>query len=131
MSSTESATILVVDDDALLQATLARTMRTAGLAVVTLLDGLQALDVAASEQPSLIVLDINMPAIDGRDILRNLKRDPRTAQIPVFMYTARGSQQDRTIALKLGADEYFDKPFDPQMLVRRIIHRLEKRAPPP
>jgi len=126
LTSAEPVKILVVDDDVLLQSTLARTIRAAGLGVIQLLDGVKAVEVAVAKRPALIILDVNMPTTDGRDILRDLKRDPRTARIPVFMYSARASQHDRKMALELGADEYFDKPLEPRLLLSRIIQRLEK-----
>jgi len=118
--------ILIVDDDATLQAMFWRAMRAAGLEAIALIDGSRAFEVAVEEEPALILLDIEMPDADGRDILRDLKRDPRTKRIPVFMYTGMQSPHDRKICLELGAEKYFEKPFELRALMRRIIYRLGK-----
>jgi CheY-like chemotaxis protein len=121
--------ILIVEDDASLQAILWRATRAASLEAIALLEGSRALEVAADEQPDLILLDIEMPGADGRDILRDLKRDPRTKRIPVFMYTGMQSPHDRRLSLELGAEKYFVKPFELGALMRRIVFRLGKLGP--
>jgi DNA-binding response OmpR family regulator len=118
--------ILIVDDDAALQALLFRATRAAGLEAIALLEGARALEVAVEERPDLILLDLEMADADGRDILRDLKRNPQTKPIPVFMYTGRQSPHDRRISLELGAEKYFEKPFDLSALMRRMVYRLGK-----
>lgn len=126
------ARLLIVDDDEGLQALLFRAAEAAGYEVVQVFDGEAALRHAAESRPDLILLDVMMPKLDGRDVLRRLKADPATARIPVIVCSARGEQSDRLVGLELGAHEYLDKPFRLDMLLRRIEYLLWKtRAEPP
>jgi len=118
--------ILIVDDDVLMVAALNRAAAELGMATLVVGDGSGVVDLADHEEPDAILLDVNMPAADGRDILQSLKTNPRTAGIPVFIHSARGSHHDRLQALELGADDYFDKPFDLVILFRRIVQAIEK-----
>jgi DNA-binding response OmpR family regulator len=118
--------ILIVDDDMTLLSSLARAAVDAGLAVSTALDGSEALRICSTDPPDAILLDVNMPSSDGRDVLKVLKRDPKTAKIPVFVHSARTSHHDRIVALELGAEEYFEKPFDLTLLFRRVVSSIEK-----
>ena len=118
--------ILIVDDDTLLLSALTRAALDAGLTAVSLLDGSQTLEVSMAEQFDLILLDVNMPATDGRDILRELKNHSETRHIPVCIHSARDSHHDRISALELGACDYFEKPFELDLLFRRIVRTIEK-----
>jgi DNA-binding response OmpR family regulator len=118
--------VLIVDDDALLLSTLVRAASKAGLAVSTALDGSRALEICFSEHPDLVLLDVNLPSTDGRDVLKALKKHPETADIPVIVHSARSSQHDRILALELGAEDYVEKPFDHTLLFRRIRTAIEK-----
>jgi len=118
--------VLVVDDDGALLRLLSRLLDANGLTGIHLSDGDRVLEVAIDQQPDLILLDVGLPSADGRDVLRALKAHPDTFRIPVFVHTGRSSQEDRTAAFELGADDYFEKPFDPHMLTRRIAHRIVK-----
>lgn len=120
--------ILVADDDEALQLMIQRLAQKAGFDVVQALDGEAALRICAERRPDLILLDIMMPRLDGRDVLRRLKGDPALRDIPVIVFSARGEQSDRLLGLELGADDYVDKPFDIDLLVRKIEYRLWKRA---
>ncbi len=121
-----TTTLLVVEDDDQLLRVLCRVAQAAGLSTIALYDGAKVLSVAAEHRPDAIVLDVGLIGADGRDILRALKTDPRTSHIPVFVHTGRSDHADRVAALELGADDYFEKPFDLGMLVRRIQHRVDK-----
>jgi DNA-binding response OmpR family regulator len=121
-------TALIVDDDLELAKLLTRIARNVDLSTIHLSDGHQVVDVAVDQQPDLILLDVGLPHADGRDLLRDLKAHPRTFRIPVFVHTGRTSQVDRLAALGLGADDYFEKPFDPALLIRRIVRRISKTA---
>src|SRR6266511_1016546 len=90
-----SARILVVDDDEGLQRAVKRAAETAGYEVAQVYDGHDALSLAAKEKFDLILLDINMPAMDGRDVLSRLKRNTETAIIPVLVLSSRSGQLDR------------------------------------
>ncbi|MDR7511086.1 MAG: response regulator [Armatimonadota bacterium] len=120
--------LLVVDDDEALQLMVGRLAEKHGFEVRQALDGEEALASVAERRPDLILLDIMMPRLDGRDVLRRLKADPATRDIPVIVFSARGEQSDRLLGLELGADDYVDKPFSIDLLVRKIEYRLWKTA---
>jgi DNA-binding response OmpR family regulator len=118
--------ILVVDDDEGLQRAIKRAAETAGFEVSQVFDGLDALTLLVDETFDLILLDINMPAMDGRDVLSHLKRDPKTAEIPVLIHSSRGGQLDRQHVLKLGAEDFLEKPMDLKLLMAKIDHFVER-----
>jgi two-component system, OmpR family, phosphate regulon response regulator PhoB len=96
--------------------------------VVSAFDGLTALERAKKERPSLIILDLMLPGMDGKDLCRALKSNPLTQSIPILMLTAKAEEVDRIIGFELGADDYVTKPFSPRELVLRvkaILQRLE------
>jgi DNA-binding response OmpR family regulator len=123
-----SARILVVDDDVKIQSLIKRSAEAAGFAVVQAFDGAPGLALATAERFDLILLDINMPAMDGRDVLKRLKENSRTTDVPVLVYSGRNSQHDRVVALELGAADYIDKPFDSGALTRKIARLIEKNV---
>jgi two-component system alkaline phosphatase synthesis response regulator PhoP len=113
-------TILVVDDEPGI-VTIARDyLDRAGFRVITTGDGTSALRLARSERPSLLVLDLMLPGMDGLDVARALREDPATRALPIIMLTARVEEADRLIGLELGADDYITKPFSPRELVARV-----------
>jgi two-component system, OmpR family, alkaline phosphatase synthesis response regulator PhoP len=115
-----SRTILVVDDEPGIVTVVRDYLDRAGYRVLTAGDGVTALRLARAERPSLLVLDLMLPGLDGLDVTRALRRDPVTAQLPIIMLTARVEEADRLIGLELGADDYLTKPFSPRELVARI-----------
>src|SRR5439155_15801291 len=90
--------------------------------------GEKALAEARATLPDLIVLDLLLPAVDGLEVCRLLKADPRTQQIPVIMLTAKSSEADVVTGLELGADDYLTKPFSPRVLLARIKAILRRKA---
>ncbi|NJM05550.1 response regulator transcription factor [Candidatus Gracilibacteria bacterium] len=113
-------TVLVVDDEPGI-VTIARDyLDRAGFRVLTASDGETALRLARNERPSLLVLDLMLPGIDGLDVVRSLRQDPATRKLPIIMLTARVEEADRLIGLELGADDYITKPFSPRELVARV-----------
>jgi two-component system, OmpR family, alkaline phosphatase synthesis response regulator PhoP len=110
-------TILVVDDEAKIVQLVRDYLEKAGFGVRTASEGTHALELARSEKPDLIVLDLGLPGMDGLDITRELRR---TSDVPIIMLTARGEESDKLIGLELGADDYLTKPFSPKELVARI-----------
>jgi two-component system alkaline phosphatase synthesis response regulator PhoP len=113
-------TILVVDDEPGI-VTIARDyLDRAGFRVISAGDGPTALRLTRSERPSLLVLDLMLPGMDGLDIARALREDPATRALPIIMLTARVEEADRLIGLELGADDYITKPFSPRELVARV-----------
>lgn len=109
--------ILVVDDEAEIVKLVRAYLERAGFAVVTASEGRQALAVFRHERPNLVVLDLNLPGMDGLDVCRALRRD---SDIPIIMLTARIEETDRLIGLELGADDYIVKPFSPREVVARV-----------
>ena len=92
--------------------------------------GEAALREARANLPDLIVLDLMLPGIDGLEVCRNLKKEPRTAAIPILMLTARGEEADVVTGLELGADDYVTKPFSPKVLTARARAILRRRREP-
>jgi DNA-binding response OmpR family regulator len=107
---------LIVDDDRVLADVLAFTLRREGFQVVLAHDGMAALRRWAEEQPDLIVLDVNMPRLDGFAVCRRIREQ---ADTPIILLTVRGEEDDIVHGLKLGADDYITKPFSPRQLVAR------------
>ena len=123
--------ILVVDDDELLQELVKISLEGEGYVVAQALDGAgmrRELEVAL---PDLIVLDVVLPDVDGRKLLTALKKDPKTANIPVMLWSARYRDSDSDIALDLGAEEFLEKgPTDGlSSKIERILLRLSERIP--
>lgn len=112
--------ILVVEDDPDISQLLALTIRKGGYEVTVIENGLEALEWVRRQPPGLIVLDLMIPGLDGFEVCKELKRDARTAGIPILILTARGEEIDRIIGLELGADDYIVKPFSPRELLLRI-----------
>jgi two-component system alkaline phosphatase synthesis response regulator PhoP len=110
-------TILVVDDEAKIVKTVRAYLESAGFRVVTAQDGQLALTVFRHERPALVILDLGLPAIDGLDVARTLRRE---SDVPIIMLTARVDEADKLIGLELGADDYVTKPFSPRELVARV-----------
>jgi DNA-binding response OmpR family regulator len=109
--------ILAVDDDIQLATIIAFTLRREGFFVITAHDGHQALELWADEQPDLVLLDVNLPRLDGYEVLRQIRTHSPT---PVIMLTARSDEEDLVRGLDLGADDYIAKPFSPKTLLARI-----------
>lgn len=118
--------MLIVDDEPLIRAALKRTF--AGrYELYFAADGEEALEQAFTCDPDVILLDVNMPKLDGRDVLAKLRDDERTKDAITIMVTARIDHYSRILGLELGAADYVDKPFDP-VLLRRRVDRLLKKA---
>jgi DNA-binding response OmpR family regulator len=115
---------LIVDDDRVLADVLAFTLRREGFQIVLAYDGEAALKCWAEEQPDLIVLDVNMPRLDGFAVCQRIREQ---ADTPIILLTVRGEEDDIVHGLKLGADDYITKPFSPRQLVARA-HAVLRRA---
>jgi two-component system response regulator MprA len=120
-------TILIVDDDPNICSVLRRGLRFEGYAVCIARDGLQALEVARTEPPDLVVLDVMLPGMDGIEVCRRLRRGTAA---PILMLTARDAVPDRIAGLDSGADDYLVKPFDFDELLARIRALLRRAQPP-
>ena len=117
------ARVLVVDDEPNIREALAINLRREGLDVVFASDGLQAVDMARSAKPDLIVLDIMLPGMDGFQVCRTI-RDEST--VPILLLSARGEEIDRIVGLELGADDFLVKPFAMRELVARVRAMLRR-----
>jgi CheY-like chemotaxis protein len=126
----EGGTIMLVEDNEMLAALLQRALEREGYAVVVAPTGVAMMaTLHAGPLPALIVLDVALPGLDGRDVLAALKRDPRTAAIPVVVWSGRDEQSERRIALELGAEDYVQKgpPSTLVPKIERILFRLSER----
>jgi DNA-binding response OmpR family regulator len=119
--------VLLVDDEQAITGNLAPFMRRAGFSVEVAEDGEQALQRVAGFAPDLIVLDVLMPQMDGREALRTLRQQGNWT--PVILLTQVGESSERAMALEEGADDYLNKPFDPHELVARIRAVLRRARP--
>jgi two-component system alkaline phosphatase synthesis response regulator PhoP len=116
----QGSKILLIDDDALLLTLLERKLTARGYTVVTANDGSSGVERARAENPDLIVLDMMMPIMDGRQTLRILQADAALANIPVIMLTSRREESEIVSAIEKGAVDYQLKPFSPDELIARI-----------
>ncbi|MFD4295091.1 response regulator transcription factor [Rhodococcus sp. NPDC058532] len=128
MTETSSATVLVVDDDEDVLASLRRGLRLSGFTILTATDGAKALAVVADRSPDAVVLDMNMPVLDGASVVTALRAMGN--DIPICVLSARASVDDRVAGLEAGADDYLVKPFVLAELVARINAMLRRRAAP-
>ena len=110
-------TILVVDDEPRIATLVRDYLEHAGFAVLVAGDGRNALALARSRRPDLVVLDLGLPGLDGLDVARALRRD---SDVPILMLTARTDEADPVAGLELGADDYVSKPFSPREVVARV-----------
>lgn len=126
------STILVVEDERDIQEMITYNLRREGYHVREATSGESALASIKSQQPDLVLLDLMLPGLDGLEICRRLKKDPRTEHIPIIMLTARGDETDVVTGLELGADDYITKPFSPKVLaarLRSVLRRKRSAAP--
>jgi DNA-binding response OmpR family regulator len=119
--------LLLVDDEPAITANLAPFLERAGFAVTVAADGEQALRQVTSAAPDLVILDVLMPKLDGREVLRRLRRAGNW--VPVILLTQVGESTERAMALLEGADDYLNKPFDPHELVARIQAVMRRARP--
>ena len=122
------ARILVVDDEPPIVDVLVYNLKRNNYEVLVARDGQQALDLARTEQPDLIILDLMLPLVDGLDVCRTLRRE---RDVPIIMLTARDGEIDRVVGLELGADDYVVKPFSVRELMARVKSVLRRTAPQP
>jgi len=116
--------ILIVDDDAFIRRPLEYILREEGFSPATAVDGEDCLKKVAADRPDLIILDVMMPGRDGFEVCRVLKNDPRYADIPIILLSARGREHDKEKGLSLGAAEFMSKPYSPSDLLRRLRELL-------
>lgn len=117
--------ILVVDDDHELRNLIGYALRQSGFLVVEAADGEQGLVLFRGEGPNLVILDVNLPGIDGFEVCRRIRRIGST---PVLLLTVRGGEDDVVVGLDAGADDYLVKPFSPRMLLARLRALLRRHG---
>jgi two-component system alkaline phosphatase synthesis response regulator PhoP len=123
--------ILVVDDEEDILELVSYNLTKAGYRVTSVTSGEDAIKASRSKLPDLVLLDLMLPGVDGLEVCNTLKRDSRTANIPVIMLTARGEEADIVSGLELGADDYITKPFSPRVMLARIKAVLRRKTKAP
>jgi diguanylate cyclase (GGDEF)-like protein len=118
--------ILVVDDDRNLRSIIASNLELAGYSAREVADGAAALAYMDSDVPDLVLLDVMLPAMDGYEVCRRIRKHPTCAHIPIIMLTARGETEDAVMGFEAGADDYIVKPFSPQEMLARVRAKIRR-----
>ncbi len=121
------ASVLVVDDDLNICELVRLYLEKEGFSVLTAHDGQEAIALAKSAQPNLMVLDLMLPKVDGMEVCREIRK---TSSLPIIMLTAKGETLDKVLGLEMGADDYLVKPFEPKELVARVKAVLRRIQAP-
>lgn len=119
--------ILIIEDEKDIVDLIEYHLKQSGFSVISALDGVTGLEKAKKKSPNLVILDLMLPEMDGKDICRSLKSNPLTQSIPILMLTAKAEETDRLIGFELGADDYVTKPFSPKELVLRVKAILRRK----
>ena len=125
MENNSKPLILVVDDEPDLVQLISLRLKIAGYDVMAAYNGQEALDQVKQTKPSLIILDLMLPKLDGYKVCRLLKFDERYRDIPVLIFTARAQEQDVKLAIECGAEAYMTKPFEPKIFLDKLTELLE------
>ena len=120
------AKILLVEDNEMNRDILSRRLARRGYEVAIAIDGQEALELASSTSPDLILMDMNLPTLDGWEATRRLRARAETAAIPVIALTAHAMSGDREEALEAGCDDYDTKPIELERLLGKIVSQLER-----
>jgi phosphate regulon transcriptional regulator PhoB len=112
--------ILIVEDEKDILKMLEYNLKKEGFRTLSATDGEDAIDMANSEHPDMVLLDLMLPGVDGLEVCKTLKNESKTKTIPIIMLTAKAQEADKVIGLELGADDYVTKPFSPRELIARI-----------
>ena len=123
--------ILIIEDEKDLAELLVYNLEREGFSATCVHDGLIGLEQVGSELPDLILLDLMLPGMLGTEVCKFLRRDPRTARIPVLMLTAKGDEIDRVVGFEVGADDYIVKPFSMREIILRIKAVLRRNEQEP
>ncbi len=123
--------ILIVDDEEDILELVRFNLSKEGYQVICAATGEKAVEIARSELPDLVVLDLMLPGMDGLEVAKFLKNDPETQNIPIIMLTAKGEESDVVTGLELGADDYVTKPFSPRILMARVKAALRRKVAEP
>lgn len=123
--------ILIVEDDKDILKMVEYNLKKEGYRTAYARDGEDAVEMAHSERPDLVLLDLMLPGIDGLEVCKQLKKESKTAGIPVIMVTAKSQESDKVVGLELGADDYVTKPFSVRELLARVkavLRRAQDKA---
>ncbi|MBC7962030.1 MAG: response regulator, partial [Steroidobacteraceae bacterium] len=126
--------VLIIEDEKDLAELLAFNLEKEGYATTCVYDGKQGLERAVADLPDLILLDMMLPGLLGTEVCKALRKDSRTAQIPIIMITAKGDEIDRVVGFEVGADDYIVKPFSTRevsLRIKAVMRRFEHEAPIP
>jgi two-component system alkaline phosphatase synthesis response regulator PhoP len=123
----DTRTILFVDDDPNIHRLLAKIAEKFQFKLIEAFNGAEALKILQEKPVDLVLLDIMMPQMDGRDVCKAIKNSEKTKDIPVVIFSAKDHQSDRLLGFELGADDYITKPFNLEVLMRKIEYFLEER----
>ena len=126
--------ILVIDDEPDIVELVSYNLKKEGFDVASAADGEEALSMIRRGNFDFLILDLMLPGIQGMELCRILRNDPKTAHIPIIMLTAKGEEVDRILGLETGADDYMTKPFSPRELIARVkavLRRLSEKAETP
>ena len=119
-------TVLIVEDEPDVVDLLRYNLGRAGFDILIAVSGDRGLEMARTQRPDIIILDLMLPGMTGQEVCRALKNDPDTEVIPIVMLTAKGEPEERVKGLELGADDYVTKPFSPRELVLRVQALLKR-----
>lgn len=122
--------ILVIEDERDILDLVDFNLTQAGFRVIRASDGMEGFRLARAERPDLIVLDLMLPGLDGKEVCRRVRRDSELKTIPIVMLTAKVEEVDRIIGFEIGADDYITKPFSVRELILRVQAVLRRREPP-
>jgi len=126
-----AATVLVVEDERKLRDLVRSYLERAGFTVLSTDSGAEAITLASTSAPDLVILDLGLPDVPGETVARELRAIPDTGATPILMLTARSAEEDRIRGLELGADDYVTKPFSPRELVLRVQAILRRGGADP
>jgi DNA-binding response OmpR family regulator len=121
--------VIVIDDEPFILMMIEDKLRRANIAVITLRESRNALEVIRREMPDLVILDWMMPELSGIELCRMLKKDPDMLDIPIFMLTAKGQDADEQLGLRCGVTRYITKPFSPKALLEMVQEVIGNAGP--
>jgi DNA-binding response OmpR family regulator len=123
-----SKRILIVEDDPSVLRATSYILEKEGYEVISAQNGLEGLKKARESNPDLLLLDVMLPGIDGFEICHTLRGEPKTANLPILMFSAKGQESDKATGLKVGADEYITKPVDREVLLSKVASWLSAKG---
>src|SRR3990172_1701892 len=124
-------TILIIEDDPDIVRLLTHYLQKEGYRIRAESNGLDGLRAAREATPTVVILDVMLPGMDGYEVCRRLRDTDTTATLPILMLTAKGDEAEKIVGLELGADDYVTKPFSPKEVVARIKALVRRSAPDP